>query len=40
MASVLGSGNLNNGTIDGRRNANLGDGLGGDWWNYAARISA
>ena len=40
MASVLGSGNLNNGTIDGRRNANLNNGLGNNWWNYAARISA
>ena len=40
MASVLGSGNLNNGTIDGRRNANLNNGLSNSNWNYAARISA
>nr|DAT05328.1 MAG TPA: hypothetical protein [Caudoviricetes sp.] len=40
MASVLGSGNLNNGTIDGRRNANLNNGLSNWNWNYAARISA
>ena len=37
---VLGSGNLNNGTIDGRRNANLNNGLSNSNWNYAARISA
>lgn len=37
---VLGSGTLNNGTIDGRRNANLNNGLSNSNWNYAARISA
>lgn len=40
MASVLGSGNLNNGAIDGRRYANLDLGLGDNWWAYAARLSA
>lgn len=40
MASVLGSGNLNNGTNDGRRIANLNNGLSNSNWNYAARISA
>lgn len=39
MATVLGVGNLNNGTIDGRRIANLNNGLGNSNWNYAARIS-
>lgn len=37
---VLGSGNLNLGTIDGRRNAGLNHGLGDPWWFYAARLSA
>lgn len=37
---VLGSGNLNGGTLGGRRGALLGHGLGYDWWNYAARLSA
>ena len=40
MASVLGSGDLGGGTIDGRRGAYLDGGLGGDWWLSAARISA
>lgn len=37
---VLGSGYLGGGTIDGRRGADLGGGLGIGWWNYAARLSA
>lgn len=37
---VLGSGTLGGGTIDGRRNANLNNGLSNSNWNYAARISA
>lgn len=37
---VLGSGNLNDGTIDGRRVANLGNGLSYSYWAYAARLSA
>ena len=37
---VLGSGDLNNGTIDGRRDAALGNGLGDNWWFSAARLSA
>lgn len=37
---VLGSGNLNDGTVDGRRRAHLNGGLGYYWWNYAARLSA
>lgn len=37
---VLGSGNLGNGTIGGRRYANLGNGLGNGWWYFAARLSA
>ena len=37
---VLGSGHLDHGTIDGRRNANLNNGLGNYWWRYAARLSA
>ena len=37
---VLGSGFLNGGTIDGRRNAHLNNGLGGLWWLCAARLSA
>ena len=37
---VLGSGYLYNGTFDGRRLALLIHGLGGDWWAYAARLSA
>lgn len=40
MASVLGAGDLGTGAVDGRRNANLNNGLGNNWWNYAARISA
>ena len=37
---VLGSGSLGSGAVDGRRDAYLGDGLGSNWWNYAARLSA
>lgn len=37
---VLGSGGLNIGTIDGRRYAYLGGGLGNNWWDSAARLSA
>lgn len=37
---VLGSGHLADGALDGRRSAYLGDGLGGIWWYYAARLSA
>lgn len=37
---VLGSGYLGNGTIGGRRYAYLGYGLGDNWWDYAARLSA
>lgn len=37
---VLGSGVLDYGTLGGRRGANLGNGLGGGWWNCAARLSA
>ena len=37
---VLGSGYLNGGAVDGRRNANLDLGLGNVWWNCAARLSA
>lgn len=37
---VLGSGVLFNGTIDGRRIAYLGFGLGDGWWHFAARLSA
>lgn len=37
---VLGSGNLNHGTFDGRRYAYLSSGLGDYWWNSAARLSA
>ena len=37
---VLGSGYLSNGSLDGRRYAHLSGGLGGAWWNYAARLSA
>ena len=37
---VLGSGGLNRGTLDGRRGAYLGSGLGDDWWACAARLSA
>lgn len=37
---VLGSGPLSNGTVDGRRYASLNPGLGGNWWGYAARLSA
>lgn len=37
---VLGSGALDHGTIGGRRGAALVDGLGGDWWYCAARLSA
>ena len=37
---VLGSGVLDNGTIDGRRDAHLNGGLGDGWWPYAARLSA
>lgn len=37
---VLGSGNLRNGSFDGRRSAYLGDGLSYSYWYYAARLSA
>lgn len=37
---VLGSGALDFGTVDGRRCANLNNGLGDLWWRYAARLSA
>lgn len=37
---VLGSGYLGNGTIGGRRYANLDHGLGAGWWGSAARLSA
>lgn len=37
---VLGSGNLGDGTIDGRRNAGLDVGLSNSNWRYAARLSA
>ena len=37
---VLGSGDLGNGSIDGRRFASLVGGLGNGWWDYAARLSA
>lgn len=37
---VLGSGNLNGGAVDGRRVANLFNGLSTSHWYYAARLSA
>lgn len=37
---VLGSGGLDHGTLDGRRDANLNSGLGYGWWDFAARLSA
>lgn len=37
---VLGSGDLHHGTLDGRRIADLGYGLGVNWWYFAARLSA
>lgn len=37
---VLGSGNLNHGTLDGRRAATLNYGLSNSAWAYAARLSA
>ena len=37
---VLGSGGLDSGAIDGRRDAHLNPGLGYGWWHYAARLSA
>lgn len=37
---VLGSGHLGDGTIDGRRDAYLADGLSTSHWYYAARLSA
>lgn len=37
---VLGSGGLGIGSLDGRRNANLFNGLGDGWWVFAARLSA
>ena len=37
---VLGSGALYDGTLGGRRGANLSYGLGGGWWHFAARLSA
>lgn len=37
---VLGSGDLNYGSLDGRRYAALNHGLGLYWWTFAARLSA
>lgn len=37
---VLGSGTLTDGSIDGRRAANLGNGLSNSNWYFAARLSA
>lgn len=37
---VLGSGGLGDGTLDGRRSADLAPGLGNYWWSCAARLSA
>lgn len=37
---ILGSGNLNGGSFDGRRVASLSGGLSGSYWYYAARLSA
>lgn len=37
---VLGSGSLNRGTVDGRRNASLDVGLSNSAWYFAARLSA
>lgn len=37
---VLGSGNLYNGTLDGRRHAYLNIGLSYSYWGFAARLSA
>lgn len=37
---VLGSGPLDHGAFDGRRHANLGNGLSFSYWAYAARLSA
>lgn len=37
---VLGSGNLNGGPLDGRRDAYLYNGLSNSNWNFAARLSA
>lgn len=37
---VLGSGNLADGTVDGRRDAYLHDGLSSSAWDFAARLSA
>lgn len=37
---VLGSGTLNHGTLDGRRNASLNYGLSTSYWYFAARLSA
>lgn len=37
---VLGSGHLGNGSLDGRRNAYLYNGLSYSYWYYAARLSA
>lgn len=37
---VLGSGGLNHGALGGRRHAALYNGLGGNWWFSAARLSA
>ena len=37
---VLGSGDLGVGPLGGRRDARLVAGLGIDWWDYAARLSA
>lgn len=37
---VLGSGHLDHGAVDGRRNASLNYGLSNSYWYYAARLSA
>lgn len=37
---VLGSGDLNHGSIDGRRFASLSNGLSTSYWHFAARLSA
>lgn len=37
---VLGSGDLHNGAVDGRRLATLSDGLSHSYWHFAARLSA
>ena len=37
---VLGSGSLDHGAVDGRRDASLNYGLSNSYWTYAARLSA